>query len=186
MRLFVERATWSEPEFRLTTANRAAVVRLCDLAGLARRQGDLARAREIVEEALATARTTRSTTLQTLCLNYLAFYHYLEGNRDQMESQCRESLGLAAEAGEMERIAAALRRFGVLNIQRKNIPRASCLLGAADRLQNEIGVVFGMEQEILAEAGRHLALNSEDPASRAAWDKGHAMSWEQAVAYALE
>jgi ATP/maltotriose-dependent transcriptional regulator MalT len=122
-----------------------------------------------------------------LCLSTLAAIALREGDTTAARRLLGESLSLRREKGSGRLVAEGLEEMAAL-VQTEGQPeRATRLLGAAGAVRETLGTpvppIYRADQEALVAAVR-AALSKE--AFAAAWQAGQVMTWEQAVAYALE
>lgn len=165
----------------------SAVLSLQGLGSLAFRQGDLPGARAHFEEALALVRQSGHGEMVVVFLNYLAEVAREEHNYAEMEAVLREALGLARDLRAPLRIAEVLAGFVDIGLARARFAWAARLAGATDALRAAIGLPLTLNER--EEAQRNLAALSATLGAEAfdrAWAAGRAMSWEQAVEYALQ
>jgi predicted ATPase/DNA-binding SARP family transcriptional activator len=110
-----------------------------------------------------------------------------EGRIVSSRSQLQESLRLWRELGERSGLAVALETLARVEQAQFRYERAAGLCGAAAALRSEANIQRTAEEQATHEARRgeiKQALGEE--AFAAAWEAGCAMTWEEAIAYALE
>ncbi len=98
-----------------------------------------------------------------------------------------ESLTILRTIGDRRGIAYSLDAFADLAVRAGRSERAVTLLAAAELLREQIRLPLSpteREQNARIVGNAREALTAE--AFSAAWEEGRAMTWEQAVAYALE
>jgi tetratricopeptide (TPR) repeat protein len=164
---------------------------ICTLADALRAQGDLERARMLLEESMV---SLRSQTYPLRVVNALATTLTRLGSiecemgRDARASELyRESLVLARRFGFTYEAAIRLEGMARVAVMQGQPERAARLLGASAALREEMGTpltpVSRTDHDHAVNAVR--AALGED-AFAAAWEVGHAMSLEEAVAYASD
>ena len=160
---------------------------LSNLGGLAAKQSDPAAARALYEEGLAIFRELgdkHGIAGNTLNLANLALD---QGDFSVAVPLLRESLPTFQEMGVKLGIAECLKSFGMLAAGTERPSRAARLLGAAEALSGAIGAPLSPEER--EEANRDLAAlraTLGEAAFDCAWAAGRALTWEQAIEYALE
>jgi predicted ATPase len=160
---------------------------LTNLGEIARCQGNHARARTFYEESLALAQEVQDKhNLSTLLLN-LGFVAIVQGNMARARLFLREGISVCREMDDRRMFGSYLVGYaGLLGAEGR--PKCAVrLLGAADALHEAIHFTLEgadcMEHERIVAAARNAL---EEEAFAAAWAEGRAMTWEQAVEYALE
>jgi predicted ATPase len=164
---------------------------ICTLADALRAQGDIERARILLEESMV---SLRSQTYPLRVVNALASTLTRLGSiecelgRDAWAAELyRESLVLARRFGFTYEAAIRLEGMARVAVVQGQPERAARLLGASAALREEMGTpltpVSRTDHDHAVNAAR--AALGED-AFAAAWEVGHAMSLEDAVAYALD
>ena len=157
------------------------------LGRLAYYRGDLAAAHEAYQEAVAIQRELGADRLVAINVARLADVEVHLGQLDAAEEHYRESLVMVTEAGN-DVISAVMLVFLAWVASRKaSYQRAARLIGAVDRMREEIG--GGPTREVIAEW-----IDAEDEARRALGDdaferaraEGFSLTLEEAVSYALE
>jgi tetratricopeptide (TPR) repeat protein len=153
---------------------------------LARYQSDYANARAWAQEAYAAATQARHVQHIALALNNLGLVATRQGDFPRALQLHQESLEMYRTGGEirfvpegLEGLAAALDASGDSN-------KAAMLLGASDALRESIDLPIPPidrpdYEHALASVREHLRENFST-----AWEQGHAMTMEQAIALALE
>jgi non-specific serine/threonine protein kinase len=89
--------------------------------------------------------------------------------------------------GNKHTIAILMEYFALLAAAQQQPERAARLFGAAESLRERIGVPLhpdDQKEHDQKEAAAREALG--EPAFSTTWEAGRAMTWEEAVAYALE
>ena len=149
-------------------------------------QYTIARAR--LKEALAIDRNLQNQQGIGHDLALLGLVALKQGDTTGARTYLTESLTIRQELGYKSGIAVCLEGFAALAIAQGQARRAVRLLATAQTLRDTIGdtrpFIFErieFEQNLVA-AHRHLS----NSAFETAWAEGHAMTTEQAIAYALE
>jgi tetratricopeptide (TPR) repeat protein len=162
--------------------DRSEIARvLADLGQVALRRGDRRTARGRFEEALALAREVGDKGLIAGVLLRLAALAPLDGDDATARRRAQEALRLAHEVRDPRRAARALERLAVAASAPAEWGRA-VRLAAALRSLPTVPVPASDDLEAGLASAR-AALGSDAQAQ--AWAAGEAMSFEQAVAYAL-
>jgi tetratricopeptide (TPR) repeat protein len=184
---------------------------LHNLGRVAYRQGEYAAARALHEESLALGRQHGDRQGIALSLNNLGMVARKEGDHEAASSFYRESLALRREVGDRLGMLNSLEAFAELACEAAIYPvageetglgaelpvlktdaaasasrRAARLLGAAEALREAIGAPPPRrEDEEYRRAVSWAREVLEAGAFAAAWAEGQAMTFEDAVAYAL-
>jgi predicted ATPase/class 3 adenylate cyclase len=158
-----------------------------NLARLAEQQGDLGRARQLYDEAMAFSRARRDSHGVANVVRCLAMLACRQGDLEQATTLLNESLRLFHDLADtpcswnhliLVAHAATLEGYHT---------RAARLLGAVEVQQATsgnvpLGIARAVHDDTIAVA--HSGLGND--AFAVAWVEGRAMTLEQAVAYALE
>ncbi len=161
---------------------------LGSLGDVARAQGNLAEARLLLDESLAIRRELRDMKGTALSLYSLAIVACEQAQYARARSLLNECLAIGLELGTRPAIAECIEGHGWLAACHGHAQRAVRLLGAAEDFRDSIGAALAPADEVprhaqaIAAARDALSYTAFDDA----WAKGQAMSWEEAVAYALE
>ncbi len=160
-------------------------LRLLKFAEIALLEGDYAKARRLAEEDAAGRQSSPQRLGEApLIVASAAMY---QNDLPLAYSQCRESLVQFHKIGSKLFITKVLRRFAYLAVMQKQRERAVQLLGADAFCCETLGMPLppceSDEYWRNTEAARQKLGGA---AFAAAWERGRAMTWEQAVAYALE
>jgi DNA-binding CsgD family transcriptional regulator len=143
--------------------------------------GDLAAARQRADQAVAVVPGAH----QVGALTVRGFVALAQGEPDQAERDAHDALTVAARTQGYVRVPYALECLARVAAEDSNHPYAARLLGAADAIRQRTGHVrFPMY-----EAGHETAVTAVREALGqndfdAAWTEGHALSIEEAIAYA--
>ena len=160
-------------------------LRLLKFAEIALLEGDYAKARRLAEEDAAGRQSSPQRLGEALLI--VASAAMYQNDLPLAYSQCRESLVQFHKIGSKPFITKALRRFAYLAMMQKQRERAVRLLGADAFCCETLGMPLppceSDEYWRNTEAARQKLGGA---AFAVAWERGRTMTWEQAVAYALE
>ncbi len=160
-----------------------------DLAGVARTRlylCDLGGAESAFEEALALYREAGNRQGVPIAVEGLARVACARGDRDRARALYAESLSGLPELGTPHTAPSILEGLAELEELEGDYARATRLRGAAAAIRESIGAARqpcerpGRERAI---AAARATLGEADFA--AAWAEGHALTWQEAVSYAL-
>ena len=156
------------------------------IAWIARMLGDRERGKRLHEETLARARASGDPGVVALQLWQLAGLASKEGRTNEALAMLREALVLNRDEGYREGIAEVL--VGMANtLQAVSAPvTAPALLAAAARLREEIGGGAGWVGDAIERLRGSLRDSLGDAAFESAWERGRALSTDEAIALALE
>jgi hypothetical protein len=151
-------------------------------------EGNLGRARALIDEAIAMNAKTGLQNVLTDTLAVSAHLSLLEGDLSTARSLIRQVLRVARDDGERDTMVEVLPAFAVLRATEGDAVTAARIVGALDAAPLEAWawtayyrLVRGRYEQALVAA--RAALSSE--AFAIARAEGQAMTLEQAVAYAL-
>ena len=155
---------------------------------LSLRRGDHRRAAGYAEEALALARRTGDRLAGNITLYLLAQMAWAADDHERATRYLRESLAMAFGLADKVNSAYCMQGLAAVAGARGEPRRVARLLGASEALLEAAGLVLyayarNELHQRAASAARDLL---GDQAWTAAHDEGQAMSFEEAVAYALE
>jgi non-specific serine/threonine protein kinase len=158
-----------------------------NLARLAEQQGDLARARQLLDEALAFSEARGDLHGVANTLRALAMITCRQGDVDRATLLLKESQRLFHELADAPCSWNGLMLLAYAATLAGCHTHAARLLGAAEIQQSASGlvpqiIVRAVHEDTVTAARSGLG----DEAFAAAWAEGQAMTPEQAVAYALE
>jgi tetratricopeptide (TPR) repeat protein len=162
---------------------------LANLGVLAASQGDKKTARSCYEEALALHRENFDTHNIAIALANLSALASKRGQIEEAKALTHEALGLAHGLGDKEVIIACLENLGEQAASEGQADRAARLLGASEALRGDTGhapLPQPDQQESWARIMALLGAGLDDEHLAAARAEGHAMTLDEAVAYALE
>ena len=157
------------------------------LGNMAKEQGDYAGARTLHEESLAIMRELGSKQGIAASLNNLGIVAYRQGNPITARAMYGESLRIKREIGDKYGTAYTLNALAELTAGRGQAEQAARFWGASQALREAIGSPLPPNEKeeydlMVAEARTSLG----ELSFSAAWEQGRAMTFEQAIAYALE
>jgi len=166
---------------------RGIALALDNLGLVAYRQGDYAAAHALFEECLEIRRKAGDPQDIGSPLNHLGLVAYRQGDYAAAREFFKECLEVRRELGSEAEIAECLEGFAGLMVAEGQAWRAARLYGAAESLREGVGVPMPPYER--AEYDRNvtairLALGEEGCARE--WEKGRALSLEQALEYALK
>ena len=165
---------------------RGVVVTLINSGDLELTAAEYQKAIDVTLEAIEVAsRLADQTVIHVGHLNIATACVHLD-RLDEAEEHGRESLSLARELDDMVGIACCLRVFAAVKARRGQGEPAARLLGAAERIRDDIDLSLepselALQEDILARLERLLSPNRRAEALEA----GRALSAEVAVEYAL-
>jgi predicted ATPase/DNA-binding XRE family transcriptional regulator len=157
------------------------------LAIVALNRGDHVRAAGYAEEALAFTRQTGDRFAANIALSLLAQMAWASDERERAASHWREALGLTSELAATVDSAYCMQGLAAVAASRGAARRAAQLLGAAEALLEAAGLILYAyaKNELHERAASAARERLGDQAWTTAYDAGRAMSFEEAVAYAL-
>lgn len=156
------------------------------LGELSWRRGDYAAAREWLEQARASAVACGDGGAEAKALYALGNVAHEQSDYSQAQALFEESLALRRTLGDRLGIASALAVLVALTVATSQIERAARLAGSLDALLRALRAVLDSPLHRLYDTALSAARAQLDAATfEACWAEGQAMTWEQAVAYAL-
>jgi tetratricopeptide (TPR) repeat protein len=156
------------------------------LGMVAWRQGDVERARSLLEESLARSRALRARHVTAWALADFARIAASQGDAEQATKLLEESLAICREIGEQTDIAWCLGELGSVATIQGLAQRAARLFGAMEAMHEAMGVVLSPVDRADYERAVVVARAQIDESMwAAAWAEGQAMSLDQVIAYAL-
>jgi non-specific serine/threonine protein kinase len=160
---------------------------LSGLGEVALRQGDYLRARQLIEESLELRRRLGNKWGVGVSLGMLGWVAMRERDWDRALERLAESLEVRQEIGDKGGCAWCLERLAGVAMAQGQAEKAVRLFGAAAALRASIGSVIDPADQANYEKNRNsLRAKLGRERFKAVWEEGHAMTLEQAVAYALE
>ncbi|MDX6398488.1 MAG: hypothetical protein QOJ43_1896, partial [Gaiellaceae bacterium] len=167
------------------TMRLASVV--ANQGAIANMQGDYVRGRQLCEEALGLHREVGAKDDVALTLQNLGRVALHEERLQDAAEQLRESLELSRELSYKEMIAHGLEALAELAAARADGQRAARLVGAAEGLFEELGVVLQEDdRDTYERTVATLKAQLGPEAFEAARSAGAAVELERAIAEALE
>jgi predicted ATPase len=155
------------------------------IAWISRMLGDHERGKRLHEETLARARASGDSGVVALQLWQLAGLAIKEGRTNEALAMLREALVLNRDEGYREGIAEVLVAMAT-RLQAVSAPAAApALLAAAARLREEIGGGAGWVADAIERLRGSLRDSLGDAAFESAWERGCALSTDEAIALAL-
>jgi tetratricopeptide (TPR) repeat protein len=166
----------------------AHVTTYLGMAALTR--GDLGRATQMFEEGLAIARRLGERLSTYIALYNLAQVALSHSDYNGAVSLFEEGIALSEEVGDRANLAYCLEGLAVVAGVRGEAERSSRLIGAAEGLHEAVGVPVYVyyEPHRSPYESTVAAVRSQmgEEAFEAARAQGRALTFEQAVAYAVE
>jgi ATP/maltotriose-dependent transcriptional regulator MalT len=161
---------------------------LLGLAQAALARGDSAPAAKMLVESEALARAAGDWFTLSANLSVQALAARLRGEEERAASRFRECLGLAAKLRDAWTVVLSASGLAGVAASQGRTTRSARLFGAAGALRVKMGVeVSWSTWRTLNERGLAIARGKLDEETfEAVWAEGRAMTFEQAVAYALE
>ena len=156
------------------------------LAFSATRNKDQVTALALNEQALDRFRELGDQYFQSVCLRQRGHLQAKQGDWQEGLAHLRESLRLSRELGSPYEIAAVLLRVAEIEQHLGQTVYAVKLSCAAKNVYDSIGA---LQHEAESKFAEHLARcrgSLEESIFEEAVEEGHAMTMEQAIAYALE
>jgi predicted ATPase/DNA-binding XRE family transcriptional regulator len=149
--------------------------------------GDVDAARELLVESVTLYRVSRDKTNLARALLASAGIDRLRGELDIAMSDLDEALQLSSDVGDWGSFVACLTCLAGVLLAQGHPERGAVLLGAADRIRDVTGAQPLQGSDAL-NAGIEEAVRDalETTAFDRAFAEGHAMSQEEAAAYALD
>jgi non-specific serine/threonine protein kinase len=173
--------------YRVDGNRRGEALTLHLLGYIAMRQDDSAGARALINDSLEILREVGDREYMALALSDLALVALKLGEPDRARDALAEALGLVAELGAKREGAYALEASAELALLGGDGSRAARLAGAAEALREAMGSPLQPSEELERKsflARLERALGTE--ASATERDRGRAIPFEQALAYARE
>jgi predicted ATPase/class 3 adenylate cyclase len=159
---------------------------LLNLGEEAHQRGDYAAARPLLEQSLVIYRNLENEAGVVGCFDGLGRLLLSQGDLTASRSLLEQSLGIGQQLGNRTDIVAPLHHFASLNAMDDKAVPAVTLWGAVQKLRGEIGSPLPPHEQEEFDRGVSMARGSlGEEAFFAAWAQGQAMSWQQAVQYAL-
>jgi ATP/maltotriose-dependent transcriptional regulator MalT len=152
------------------------------------RRGDYRLAAQYSEEALELTRKTGDRLAANIALHLMAQAALASDEPERAAGFFGEALGITFEASDRPNAAHCLQGLAAVAGAKGDPARAVRLLGAGEALLESAGVprYAQVDHEMHARVADAARERLGDGAYNAARDEGRAMSFEEAVAYALE
>jgi hypothetical protein len=148
--------------------------------------GDYERAAAQLDEGAALFTEIGATTWTQVAFRYQGLLALLDGRIAEAESLLRASLLEGREQAPQWEVAYWTEELAAVATAKGESLRAAKLWGATDALFEKLGLAILEENRQVRERFRDEVQKSSDSDSRAeAWEQGHTMTLDQAVAYAL-
>jgi len=160
---------------------------LNNLAMMVCSQGDLGRAAQLTDEAVALQRELGTRGGVSVGLYNLGWFALLRDDLGRATDLYRESLSLSWDAGLNPIVQWALEGFACVAGASGDADRAARLWGAAQALHETESIP--RDTDFLAEADARISAVRSGMGEQAweeTWRKGRAMTLDEAVSYALE
>jgi predicted ATPase/class 3 adenylate cyclase len=150
-------------------------------------EGEPKRARELNEEAVALYQERRRKGTLHVALDNLGWSALIEGDHERSEALFEESLVLCRDLGDKLSGSESLDGFACAAGAKGEAERAARLFGAAEVLRE----ASGYQQPTRAQSLREPYLTAArsrigEERWTTAWENGRSMTFEDAIAYALE
>jgi tetratricopeptide (TPR) repeat protein len=153
-------------------------------------QGDHDRAAAMLEEGLALARKLGDRLGINDALYVLAQVAQARGDHDLAARRFEEGVALSAEMGDRANLGYFLEGLAVVAGVRGEAKRSVCLFGAAEGLLEAVEApvydYFEPNRSLYERTKAAMRTQLGESAFEKTWDRGQAMTFEHAVAYALE
>jgi tetratricopeptide (TPR) repeat protein len=159
---------------------------LNNLANALLAAGETGRATEFGNEALALQRDAGNTLGTAFVLHTLGYIALHEGDHELARARLEESLALFQELGDPSRIGDTLEGLAHIAAVRGDNRRAVVLWAAGESIRAEAGKEMEPPEAALHEdALTRARIQIGEPAFAAAWVEGAALTYDDAVAYAV-
>ena len=162
---------------------------LCNLGHVATNRGENSVAWELLTEARELFRAVGENHGVAMTLNNLGDVAVAQGDCASAQPLFEEALALRRTLEDRRGISFSLRGLAEVRLLNGEAQDAVVLWAAADALRESIALTLPPVDQAKYEQGlekaRATLLTGDETAFSAAWDEGYALSWEQAVAYAL-
>ena len=153
-------------------------------------RGEAEQAERAFEEALASARRLEHPAITHIPLYYLAQTALARGDLEKAARMLGEGIELSTQTKDRANLAHFLSALAAVEAFRGRAERSALLLGAADALLQEVGApvynFYSPDPSLQERAVNEARADLGDAAFEEAREQGQAMTFEQAVEYALE
>lgn len=167
-------------------ATRSSAFTLGNLAMIKMGLKDYSAACELFEESLQLARQMDNKRLISAVLRFYGQALVRLGDTSAARAHYRESLLLSQEIGDEESVVLRFEVFGELAFTTGDLPRAVRLYSAAVTQGESIGLSVPDPHLLENYRPETMRLSLPEQEFNDAWETGRIMSWEEAIAYALE
>jgi predicted ATPase len=161
---------------------------LAHMATVPLRRGDYQRTAELAEEALALARRGGDRQAINVALHLLARVAWATGEHGRAARYWRESLTMASELTNTVEAAYCMQGLAAVAASKDEPLLATRLLGAAEALLEDAGLILYAHAS--DEFHQRAAVAAREMLGERGWEEAHAegraMTFQQAVEYALE
>jgi non-specific serine/threonine protein kinase len=152
-------------------------------------RGEEAKAISMFEEGLAVTRRIGDRTSAYITLYSLALMALSRGDHDNAMTLFKEGITVSEQVGDLANVAYCLKGLGMVAGTQYQLERCARLFGVAQGLLEAVGSPVynyyepdpSLYKRTLSTARSRLG----EAAFEEAWDRGRAMTFEQAIAYAL-
>jgi hypothetical protein len=170
---------------------RHAILALLPLAAATRLAGDAAGGRTLLEQALVVAQDARNRSLVGAAWVNLGYHDWVVGDLRAVVAAVVQGLMHLSETPVVDEMNPGLAGegmalAGVLALERGDVRHGARLLGAAERFGFRPATRYPDERERYAALVKTARERLGDEAYAMTSAEGHAMTREQAIAYALE
>ena len=181
---FVEEAV---ERFRELGDEHFTMIATTGFAWVVEELGDVERAKRLHEENLLQARARGNRRLEAYSLAQLAFFGRKEGRLDDAALMLKQSIRLIHDVGDRLELAIDLGRFAAVLANLGRADAAVLLVSSSEALIEQLGAgtpwwAARGHEETLTIARSQL----DDAAFTDAWEQGAALSFDEAVALALD
>jgi tetratricopeptide (TPR) repeat protein len=173
--------------FRELGEERYAVLATSNLAWVIGDLGDRERERALQVDILHRSREMGNVRLEADALAQLALFARDEGRLGDAESMLREAIRMDHNRGDVLRVAIDLRRLASVLAHAKHARAATLLLSSSEALMEGLGASVPFWAGKRKEDTRTIILGHLDEAAFSdAWDRGRTLTFDEAVALALD
>jgi hypothetical protein len=148
--------------------------------------GDRERGRALHEENLRRARALSNERIEAITLGALAIHAVEDGRVDEAIPMLKESHRLHRELGDPVQSAIDVLRFAALIATQGRAESAARVMSSSDALSKEIGYdLRGWDPEFVEATLRTIREQLDEATFAEAWEEGHLLTADEAVALAL-
>jgi hypothetical protein len=164
----------------------SATIMLGALGTIALYQGDVDDAIEKLERASEGQELHGNLNIRAGTLINLGLATHLNGDSAKAESMLREAIQMHWECGHIYTISKSLIHLAWIAVDRRNLPHAVRLMGAAAALNAQLSMPFPASQQIFHQPRLQVAQCGLSRADfESFWREGQTMDCKAAVDYAL-